>query len=597
VSKLSRRRVLKAFGSGAGLALVGGRRLLAQEAPDAGSVDGGSMDAGALEDAGTEAQDAGFDGGPVEALEQAPDPNDPIAILYGRRVAFENGEPLITVRILEGQPSFTFIPRGPVQITGRDARLKPTPLNRPGRWRVRVADSRPGRSTVRVQVGEHLFEESAGAEADAQLFKSHGYNVSLVSVGAVYGIAGRSVDTRHVLVLVEGDGTEATALRLADELGTRFSVRPDLHREPTERGRGIIEVLDPSGQLVARGPDALSLEIEGGAIVEKVEHSMGYPDHGFEDRHYAHRMFAAIDSTGRLAAVSLMPLEDLAKGIVPSEIFPNAHMEALKAQAVTARGEILAKVGARHVGDPYLLCAEQHCQVFRGTSGEKPRASAAVDATRGEALFAPRGGALVPSYYSAICGGHTEDNDKVWGGPPNPSIRGRPDFPLTPRTQQFAEGIGEALLRRWLVADVPSFCKTASTAKADKYRWKRVFTQAEVDVIAAPYAVGPVQALDIDGRGISGRARTLVLRGAMAEARVHTELSIRRLFRMLPSGMFVVDTRGTGKGRTYIFQGGGWGHGAGMCQTGAIGRAEKGAPYREILATYFSGAEVVRMYS
>ena len=42
--------------------------------------------------------------------------------------------------------------------------------------------------------------------------------------------------------------------------------------------------------------------------------------------------------------------------------------------------------------------------------------------------------------------------------------------------------------------------------------------------------------------------------------------------------------------------GGGWGHGAGMCQWGAVGRAEAGQGYREILRAYYSGAEVARFY-
>ena len=43
-----------------------------------------------------------------------------------------------------------------------------------------------------------------------------------------------------------------------------------------------------------------------------------------------------------------------------------------------------------------------------------------------------------------------------------------------------------------------------------------------------------------------------------------------------------------------MFTGGGWGHGSGMCQTGAIGRAERGATYREILGWYYSGAAPVQ---
>jgi SpoIID/LytB domain protein len=56
--------------------------------------------------------------------------------------------------------------------------------------------------------------------------------------------------------------------------------------------------------------------------------------------------------------------------------------------------------------------------------------------------------------------------------------------------------------------------------------------------------------------------------------------------------MFVLDREGD----LWVLRGGGWGHGAGMCQWGAVGRAEAGQPYREILRAYFSGAEAARIY-
>lgn len=526
---------------------------------------------------------------------EALDPADPVSVLYGRRLTFAKGVPHVTVRVLEGRDSFVFIPGGAVKATTRGDRQATVQGPAGGRWRVRVVDASAGRSVTRVEVGEHLFSDAAGAEVDAAWYRKHGYRVDVVSVGTVYGIAGRTVDTRRRLVLLEADGSDEGARKLALEVEKRFGVRPELHREPLARGHGVLELVSPAGDVLARSVDALTLDIEGPFTIERVEHGAGYPSHGFENRRYFGRLYAVVDSAGKLAAVNLVSLEALAKGIVPSEIFASAHPEALKAQAVTARGEILAKVGARHVGDPYLLCAEQHCQVFKGASGEHRRTNRAVDETRGEALFASDG-RLVPSYYSAMCGGHTEDNDAVWGGPPDPSIRGRPDFPPSEQTKAFTEGIGEALLRRWLASDVPSYCATASSSRAKNYRWTRTFTQAEVDVIAAAYEVGRVLSLEVDGRGISGRAKTLVLRGDEGEARVHSELSIRRLFRMLPSGMFVVDAEGTGAARRFVFTGGGWGHGAGMCQTGAIGRAEQGATYRQILSHYYSGAQVARMY-
>jgi stage II sporulation protein D len=43
-------------------------------------------------------------------------------------------------------------------------------------------------------------------------------------------------------------------------------------------------------------------------------------------------------------------------------------------------------------------------------------------------------------------------------------------------------------------------------------------------------------------------------------------------------------------------EGTGAGHGVGMCQWGAIGRARAGQSYRRILATYFPGTTVERLY-
>jgi SpoIID/LytB domain protein len=56
--------------------------------------------------------------------------------------------------------------------------------------------------------------------------------------------------------------------------------------------------------------------------------------------------------------------------------------------------------------------------------------------------------------------------------------------------------------------------------------------------------------------------------------------------------MFVVDRDGAG----WVLRGGGWGHGAGMCQWGAVGRAGAGQGYRDILRAYYSGAEVAKVY-
>ena len=79
---------------------------------------------------------------------------------------------------------------------------------------------------------------------------------------------------------------------------------------------------------------------------------------------------------------------------------------------------------------------------------------------------------------------------------------------------------------------------------------------------------------------------------------VQRELPIRKLFGNLRSAQFVLDTEAGANGRpgVWIFTGGGWGHGVGMCQLGAIGMSEHGHDYRQILSHYYGGAKTFKLY-
>ena len=80
--------------------------------------------------------------------------------------------------------------------------------------------------------------------------------------------------------------------------------------------------------------------------------------------------------------------------------------------------------------------------------------------------------------------------------------------------------------------------------------------------------------------------------GALGSKAVRGELRIRRLLGRLRSSMFIVRKRGS----TFVFHGGGWGHGVGLCQTGATGMAQHGKRYREILRHYYPGSSLQPLY-
>jgi stage II sporulation protein D len=538
------------------------------------------------------APDAGA--GPVSDL---PDPNDPLERLYGRKqLSFDKGAPTVTVMLMEGQGSVTFVTRGRMRLLARGGLNKVLEAPAGSTWTIRLKDYRPGEVVFGVQVAEHAFGDKEGLAETRQTWEERGYKVRTSVFGSLYGIAGHVLDNRRLAVFIGESLPEDKAKEVLTALHQKYGFQATLAPSLKKRPHGVLQIEDGEGTVLAAAKDlasASSLD-KSPFLVKEVEHGVGYKWHGRQDRSYRGDLEFVVDKSGGIAVVNAVPMEAYLRGIVASEIFAKAHPEALKAQAVTARGEVLAKLGTRHLTDPYLLCAEQHCQVYTGITGEAASTDAATAATAGETLFAPEGGALVDSVYSAVCGGHTEDNEAVWGGVPDPMLRGRSDLIETPKDLEGS--ITEKTLKAFLTTEAPAYCSESSFSKQKKYRWEKHFTRAEVDAIAKQFAVGKVQVISAARRGSSGRAVVLTIAGEEGATQVRGELNIRRLFGNLNSALFAIDPPGKAHPDEWIFTGAGWGHGVGMCQVGAIGRAEKGQDYQAILRHYFNGAQIVRIY-
>lgn len=519
--------------------------------------------------------------------------DDPLDVLWTHRLDFAaGGAPLVTVRLMEGQQEIAFRPDAPARLRLRGGAI--LALRAGQRVRIRARDALPAALAWQPLLAEAAYADRAQLDPVRRLWEERGAEVRQRWTGGIYGIAGRVVDNRRLVLVAAGDGSERFAQEFAGDALRRHGARTGTFTELLRRPSARLEVLDDRGHLLGVADALATLDVDGGArfTVARVEHDVGYAAHGFADRAYRGRLHVTVDATGRLAAVLAVALEELLRGLVPSEIPAGAPREALRAQAVTARSNVLAQIGTRHLTDPYVLCSEVHCQAYRGEAALAVATDAAVRATAGEALFGLADRVLVDAVYSAVCGGHGEDDDAVWPTLGNPSLRGRPDLP-DGEGVPWARGLGdERRLREFLAGAPRGWCGRASGVRADRYRWERRLAAAGLDDLAASLGVGRVRALEVVARGVSGRARSLVVTGDAGRGVVAGELRIRRLLGDLPSAMFVVDRAADG----FVLHGGGWGHGVGMCQWGAIGRAEAGQGYREILRAYYAGAEIAKIY-
>ena len=88
-------------------------------------------------------------------------------------------------------------------------------------------------------------------------------------------------------------------------------------------------------------------------------------------------------------------------------------------------------------------------------------------------------------------------------------------------------------------------------------------------------------------RGTSGRVLALKIAGSGDAAPVVLRLDrIRRTLRRLPSTLFVLTPQGPG---SWLVRGGGFGHGSGLSQAGAIDLAWRGWSTEKILRHYYPG--------
>lgn len=304
----------------------------------------------------------------------------------------------------------------------------------------------------------------------------------------------------------------------------------------------------------------------------------------FKGKRYRGILRSVSTDSGTLI-VNVLPLEDYLKGVVPLELGerPAAERAALEAQAIAARSYTASRLSAARAGRgrsaDFDLVPSTSDQVYGGADAERPNASAAVDATRGEVLL--YGGRVITAPYSSACGGETAAAEEAWSGQPVAYLR------------RVSDRIGRS--DRYYCDIAPRFYweRTIDGGELNLAVQRYLRTVAQVP----PQGPGELRGVRVAERFPSGRVRVLEVRTARGTFDVGGN-DARAILRTpsgepLPSSYFSITTEGSDAAISRaVLRGNGYGHGVGMCQWGAIGRARAGQSARTILRTYFPGTSV-----
>lgn len=327
-------------------------------------------------------------------------------------------------------------------------------------------------------------------------------------------------------------------------------------------------------------------------------------------------------------------LEEYLYSVVPSEMPSIYPLDALKAQAVSAR--TYAYQNMLHASIPELgahLDDSSAFQVYNNT-GEHLETTKSVRETKGELLC--YGEELARTYYySTSCGYGSDEN--VW------AVGEEDQYPyLTAKAISENKDRADADFKNDAFAEfIKNVDETDYENEEPWYRWQYstenlktesvlsrlrarfaanpslILSEMEEGIFLAkePEEIGEIIDIRVVKRGNGGVIRELVIEGERETYLIKTEYNIRYVLndgvssvtrmdgttwfsdQLLPSAFFDLELI-TENERVigYRIYGGGFGHGVGMSQNGARKMAEKGMNYEAILGFFYEGSQLKLAY-
>ncbi len=338
---------------------------------------------------------------------------------------------------------------------------------------------------------------------------------------------------------------------------------------------------------------------------------------------------------GTIEVVNDIGIEDYLLSVISSEMRNSAPLEFLKAHAIISRSWLMyilenrsesiggkCHIAPKPTDDRYVMwydhedhdyfdvCADDHCQRYQGVQENTSKElEEVIFSTWGEVLsFEDK---ICDARFSKCCGGLTERYSSCWEDRDYPYLT-----PIVDSNVEYEIGLiksaslaDEITFIKWVTGRPHSFCNIKESELLSSFlnnydcettqffRWKHRVTAEQLSKLLLQKLgldFGLVLELNPILRAPSGRLIELEIVGEKRRLIVGKELEIRRVLsdsHLLSSAFYVQK-----EGDEFIFHGAGWGHGVGLCQIGAAMMGQSGYTSSQILAHYYQGTKVIKVY-
>ena len=308
------------------------------------------------------------------------------------------------------------------------------------------------------------------------------------------------------------------------------------------------------------------------------------------NKNFGKRFFLVKDAYGTWTLIQRIKFDDYLEGVLPYEIGSNSPLEALKAQSVIARTWALYNSDRFNI-DQYHLCVSTQCQVYKPPKIKYTNIQKAIKDTSN--LIITYKNQPINSFYHASNGGISASASESWKIEDYSYLNQMIDG-LDSLKKSFNLPIkNEYELDKFLLfANEKLYGNDHSF-----FRWKKRISNSIIqdNLIKNKLIDKKLDFIDLNilERGLSGRVTKLEIR----QNKYHPPIilvkdDIRRILNFLPSNLFTINKLND---NFWLFRGGGFGHGVGLSQSGAIEMAKLGFTYEQILNHYYRGTKIKKI--
>jgi stage II sporulation protein D len=395
---------------------------------------------------------------------------------------------------------------------------------------------------------------------------------TLMLAAAVPGALGMQSMEPQVRVLI----LEAESLPLAAQQQP-LVLRIGDQRLALAAGEEVVLRLAEGELVLERGGGVERLQAAREIWLEPASRPAEGGDFQLKQRGYRGRLQVLVGGSG-LRAINHVGLESYLPSVVGSEMPASWPQAALRAQAVAARTYALRQ---RKPADPFDLSATVSSQVYKGVDAETPSTREAVLSTRGQVLM--YGSSLANAVFHSSSGGATENSGDLWSQQ-LPYLVSVPDFDQASPVQAWQQRLEPEQLQQ-------AFAEIGGAQRID------VLSTTSTGRVRQARVSGPSGTLVVSGAQLRSR---LGLRSTMVRFElVPSELAASELAALPPLPLLPEQYEVGGFQPqvqlplpSLLAVGRGYGHGVGMSQWGALGLAQRGQSYDQILRHYYRGTEL-----